>query len=366
MKNILNSKSSIMLKKIVLQPITLFFALHLFSQDSSKTSPPVTITGSVDAYYRYNFANAKDAEDNPVINNYTSFTNSQNSFELGMVSVQAAHNFGKASVFADLGFGRRAQEFDYPDGDGNGFYSLASVKQAYLSYAVSDNFKLTLGKWATHVGYELADAYLNRNYSMDYMFSYGPFSHTGIKADIGLGGKSALMLGVANPSDNATTLSSRKFAIGQFSTASNNDKLKAYFNYVGTYGGSLSATQLDLAITGTITDKFSIGYNGTVKFVKPEDEDNASSWGSALYFNVDPTTNFGITLRTEYFGDKEGAFGLGTNVFDVTLSPNFRIGNLTIIPEIRLDNAKTEIFSNEDGKGTKSTFTGILAATYHF
>ena len=40
---------------------------------------------------------------------------------------------------------------------------------------------------------------------MDYMFSYGPFSHTGLKADIGLGGKSALMIGVANPSDNVTT-----------------------------------------------------------------------------------------------------------------------------------------------------------------
>ena len=32
-----------------------------------------------------------------------------------------------------------------------------------------------MGKWATHVGYELVDAYLNRNYSMEYMFSYGPF-----------------------------------------------------------------------------------------------------------------------------------------------------------------------------------------------
>ena len=76
--------------------------------------------------------------------------------------------------------------------------TLFALKQAYLSYAVTDKFKLTMGKWATHIGYELADAYLNRNYSMDYMFSYGPFSHTGIKADIGLGGKSALMIGVAN------------------------------------------------------------------------------------------------------------------------------------------------------------------------
>lgn len=356
-----------MLKRILFNSMALCFTIYSFSQDSSKTSPPVTITGSVDVYYRFNFANAKDQDGNPITNNYSSFTNSQNSFELGMVSLQAAHSFGKASMFADLGFGRRAQEFDYPDGSGgNGFYSLASVKQAYLSYAISDKFKLTIGKWATHVGYELADAYLNRNYSMDYMFSYGPFSHTGIKADIGLGGKSALMLGIANPTDNATTVSSRKFAIAQFSTASSDDKLKVYFNYAGSYGGSASATQLDLVITGAVTDKFSIGYNGTVKFVSPEGDDNASSWGSALYLNVDPTADFGLTLRGEYFGDDKSAFGLGTNVFDVTLSPNFRIGNLTIIPELRLDNAKDEIFTNHDGSGTKSTFTGLLAATYHF
>ena len=366
--NSLTLKIKCMLKKIALVSLIIFYCSLCFSQsDSSKVSPMPVITGSVDVYYRFNFADAKDAEGNSVTNNYTSFTNSQNSFELGMISLQAAHNFGKASVFADLGFGRRAQEFDYPDGSGgNGFYSLASVKQAYLSYVITDKFKLTLGKWATHVGYELADAYLNRNYSMDYMFSFGPFSHTGIKADIGLGGKSSLMLGVANPSDNATTLYSRKFAIAQFSTATDNDKLKAYLNYVGTYGGSLSATQLDLVLIGVVTDKFSIGYNGTIKAVKPDGADKATSWASALYFNVDPTANFGITLRGEYFNDNKNAFGLNTNVFDVTFSPNFRVGNLTIIPELRFDNAKSEIFTNHDGNDIKSTFTGILAATYHF
>ena len=132
------------------------------------------------------------------INNYTSFTNSQNSFELGMASIKADHSFGKASATIDLGFGRRAEEFSYGNPD---HPTLFAVKQAYLSYAISDKFKLTMGKWATHIGYELPDAYLNRNYSMDYMFSYGPFSHTGLKADIGLGKKSALMLGVANASD---------------------------------------------------------------------------------------------------------------------------------------------------------------------
>lgn len=337
---------------------------NLFAQDTTSKSTAidvagVKITGSADVYYRYNFSNPKNAT-----NNYTSFTNSQNSFELGMASLQGAHSFGKASAFIDLGFGRRAEEFSYANTD---HPSLFAVKQAYLSYAVSDKFKLTMGKWATHIGYELVDAYLNRNYSMDYMFSYGPFSHTGIKADISLGGKSAIMVGIANPTDNVTTTSSRKYALAQFSTGSSNDKFKAYLNYQGSYGGSLNLTQFDLVLNGTVSDKFSIGYNGTVQSVKPESGNSNSWWGSALYFNYDPVSTFGITLRGEYFDNKKAVVAApATSIFDVTLSPNFKVGNLTIIPELRLDAGKDQVFLKNDGTGTKSTVTGILAATYHF
>ena len=112
---------------------------------------------------------------------------------------------------------------------------------------------------------------------------------------------------------------------------------------------------------------FSIGYNGTVQSITPESKSGDSWWGSALYFNVDPSSNFGITLRGEYFDNKKGVSAApATSIFDVTLSPNFKIGNLTIIPELRLDNGKDEIFFDHDGNTTKSTFSGILAATYHF
>ncbi len=355
--------------------LSLLACIHAgFSQDTTATTTTsgldvagVKISGSLDAYFRYNFNDPKEAP----FNSYTSFTSSHNSFELGMASIQASHSFGKASAFVDLGFGRRAEDFSYNDGDGsmgkNGFVSLAALKQAYLSYEVSDNFKLTMGKWATHIGYELVDAYLNRNYSMSYMFSYGPFFHTGLKADIGLGGKSALMLGIANPTDQATAITSRKFALAQFSTGSSDDKFKAYVNYQGSYGGSYSLSQFDVVLTEAVTDQFSIGYNGTVQSVKNNGYNGNSWWGSALYFNLDPTSTFGITLRGEYFNNKKEVLAApGTNIFDITLSPNIKIGNLTIIPELRLDAAKDEVFIKNDGTTTKSTVSGILAATYHF
>src|SRR5438045_2178927 len=223
------------------------FASFIYSNAQDSTSKGnLTISGSVDAYYRYNFHNAKDSAHT---NNYTSFTNSQNSFELGMASIKGDYSIGKVDGVLDLGFGKRAEEFSYNDSK-----TMAAIKQAYVSFAPSDKVKFTMGKWATHVGYELLDAYLNRNYSMDYMFSYGPFSHTGLKADIGLGGKSALMFGVATTSDMVATTLSRKLAIAQFSTGSSNDKIKAYLNYQGTYGGSYSLTQFDLVVTAAVTD----------------------------------------------------------------------------------------------------------------
>jgi hypothetical protein len=352
-----------MLRKI-LASVCIFCALYFtgFAQsDSTATvSPTPTITGSVDGYFRYNFSDPKESP----FNNYTSFTNSQNSFELGMASIKVDHSFGKASATLDLGFGRRAEEFSYGNPD---HPTLFAVKQAYVSYSVSDKFKLTMGKWATHVGYEVTDAYLNRNYSMSYMFSYGPFSHTGLKADIGLGAKSAFMMGIANTTDLVSDESSRRFGIAQFSTATADDKFKAYVNYQGSYGGAYSLTQFDLVLMATVSDMFNIGYNGTVQMVKPKGGSSNNSWGSALYLNVDPSTIFGITLRGEYFNNKkEVSLAPGTSIFDITLSPNIKVGNLTIIPELRLDAGKDEIFLDSDGDLNKTTVSGILAATYHF
>ena len=108
-----------MLRKISLSVIAGLLVSSAYAQDSSvvaeKTGP--TISGSVDAYYRFNFSNPKsDATSAPGLsdfspyNNYTSFTNSQNSFELGMASLKLEHTMGKVGVVADLGFGKRAEE----------------------------------------------------------------------------------------------------------------------------------------------------------------------------------------------------------------------------------------------------------------
>lgn len=349
-----------MLRKILTSCIAVSICAIAYSQDSANT-PAFKLSGSADGYYRYNFSGPPAGN----TNNFTSFTNSQNSFELGMASLKAEHNLGKASVTADLGFGRRAEEFSYADTNHS---TLFAVKQLFVTYAITDKIKLTAGKWATHIGYELVDAYANRNYSMSYMFSYGPFSHTGLKADIGLGGKSAFMVGIANPTDHVTTTSSTKVGLAQFSTGSSNDKFKAYLNYQGFFGSG-SLNQFDLVLTGTISEKFGIGYNGTVQSQKPKNGSSNSWWGSALYLNLDPTSVFGLTLRGEYFNNKKNLLsigGIGSNIVAGTLSANFKVGNLRIIPEFRVDHSNESIFVKSNGSGNQTTATGLLAATYFF
>lgn len=343
----------------------------LFAQDSTNS---LTISGSLDAYYRYNFQNAMDV---PVINNFTSFTNSHNSFELGMASVKFDYSKGKLGGVLDLGVGNRAQEFSYTDvitsvdANNNEVTSptlLAAIKQAYVTYAPSDKFTFSMGKWATHVGYELLDPQLNRSYSMSYMFSYGPFSHTGIKVDYAIGDGFGVMAGVTNPTDVVSASFAKKNVIAQISKTG--DDYGIFLNYVGGKDlGNFTINQFGLTASATINENVSLGYDGTVKSVKPPGGIAESWWGSALYLNIDPTSKFGLTLRGEYFSDKKSVAGFGTSIFDATLSFNIKpVEGLVIIPEFRLDNSKDPLFykNKDNSPSSKSAGSFILAAVVSF
>ena len=339
-----------------------------YGQDSSTVNRPV-ISGFADAYYRYSFLDPAPSGNN--FDNFTSFTNSHNSFELGMLSVKLEHTLGKVGVVGDLGFGKRAQDFSYNDDK-----SMLAIKQLFLSYSPWENVKFTGGSWATHIGYELVDAPANRNYSMSYMFSYGPYFHTGLKAEVRVG-KSALMLGFVNPSDFKSASFSRKYLIGQYSLAFAQDQAKIYLNALaGKTDQDSRNSQLDLVLTAAFSDKFSLAYNGTIAAAQAKDSVSRdwmkadSWWGSALYFSYDPADAFGITLRTEYFSDVSGltapfAETGGGSVISTTLSANIRLNNLVLIPEVRIDNASSDIFTKPSGPaGSSPSF--LFGAYYKF
>ncbi len=323
--------------------------------------PKTTISGFADAYYRYDFAGTS-------ANNRTSFTNSHNSFELGMISVRADHSFGRGGVTADIGFGKRAEDFSYAD-DRTRFV----IKQLYFNYEFRGGYKATVGSWATHVGYEMVDAPLNRNYSMSYLFSYGPFFHTGLKVEKTFGRVGA-MLGVANPTDLKSTPFGQKFVIGQLSTVSKNEKFKTFLNFQGGKpSDSTQIRQIDLVVNYLPIEKWSFGFNATVFDALARDaESNFESagkwWGAAVYLNSDPRPWLGLTLRSEYFSDADGlnvfAGTTGGNILANTFSLNFKKDNITVIPEIRFEVASEEIFIGKNDAAAKSSVAAAIAVIY--
>lgn len=366
-----------MLQKFFATGLTMACFVAGIAQETTPTEEKkstTTFSGSADVYYRYNFAKpTKDV----LYNNFTSFTNSQNSFALGMASVKVEHKTGKVGMVADLGFGTRGEEFAYTDKNRNSILSV--VKQLYVSYSPADWIKFTAGTWATHVGYELVDPQLNRNYSMSYMFTNGPFTHTGLKAEV-TKGKHGFMLGVSNATDFRIPPEdqiNRKFILAQYSLAAS-DNVKFYLNYVGGKApDSSKSNQVDLVATAKLSDKFNIGFNGTYNStklwdgVKKESMDAKNWYGAAVYLNADPKPWFGLTLRGEYFNDDDqlktfAGAAKGGNIFATTLSANFKVDGFTIIPEFRLDNGSEEIFVDKDLKGTKSSTSLLLALIYSF
>jgi hypothetical protein len=326
--------------------------------------PVLTFSGSVDVYYKYDFAKTRS-------NTYTSFTNSQNTFSLGMATLKVVHNGKKVSTLIDLGFGERASDFSYND---NGI--LSAIKQMYVSYSPATWIKFTAGTWATHIGYEVLDPQLNRNYSMSYMFTNGPFSHTGIKMEASKGNH-GLMIGISNATDFRIVPDNqinKIFLIAQYSYAPN-DKMKVYLNYAGGQNPDTSKTrQFDIVCTSKFSEKFNIAYNGTYNSTKLWDgfKNMASKnwWGSAIYLNYDPQNWLGVTLREEYFSDKDH-LKLPTSVTRAsivtsTLSANFKVEGFTFISEFRVDKSSEQIFLSSSGAATKSTANILFAAIYSF
>jgi hypothetical protein len=331
----------------------LFVATALFAQEEV-TEKKLSITGSIDAYYRANLNAPNDLE------NWTapgsSFANLPG-FALGMANVVMSYEGEKTGFVADLVFGPRGTDAIFA----SPMYSATGniINQLYAYWNVSESVTLTMGNFNTFLGYEVISPTANFNYSTSYLFSYGPFSHTGIKADIALSEDFSLMLGVFNDTDLTEFNPTGDYAFG------------AQLGYAGQYLNFLldpSFTEIDFTGGFDLSDDFFLGINAA--YLSLEDDGGGFS-GVALYPQLATSDTFTIGLRGEYFVE-DGAFGAigsgveDTSVFAATLTGSFAIDNLTIKPELRLDSASDDSFLDNDLATSKSLSSFVLAAIYSF
>ncbi len=347
-------KKNIMTRiKLTVLTLVLLTSFNVFSQEQEKEEKKFSFSGSVDTYFRTNL-NAPNDEN--AVAPGSSFANLPG-FALGMVNLIGAYEGEKVGFVADLVFGPRGEDavFASPFYNANGSSNI--VNQLYAYWNVSDKVKITLGNFNTFLGYEVISPTANFNYSTSYLFSYGPFSHTGIKADFTLSEKASLMLAVMNPTDATEFNPTGNYAIG------------AQLGYSGQFLNFISdsgAFEIDFTGGFDVTDSFYLGINAA-----HFDNDGTGFTGFALYPQLATSDSFKIGLRGEYFKES-GSFGaIGTGVIDssvfaTTLTANYTVGDLTIIPEIRLDSSSDDFTIDTSLSPQSSLSSFLLAAVYKF
>lgn len=360
-----------------------------------------TLSGTIDTYVHTTFgtmnpyAGTYDSDGELLIHAPTSAFANLKGFSLGMVNLIGSYEGEKVGFVADLVFGPRGSDAVF----GSPFYSSTGqiINQMYAYWKPTDNFTLTLGNFNTFLGYEVISPAVNFHYSTSYMFSWGPFSHTGIKGNLEFGDGMNAMLAVMNPTDLTEFNPVNTYTIGA-QIGKSGDAGGIWLNLIyGDQDGKLNANvdadgttsmgslfQVDVTGGWDLSETFYLGVNATYNqtaagevvngnSVDDLDGDPGSFMGVALYPKLTLSENTAIGLRLEYFAIKNNYLQLFTldngdgDVMDLTLSLNHTIGNLTFIPEIRLDKTSDDSYFTKDFDDVTDTMVSLnFAAVYKF
>lgn len=361
--------------------------------------PAFSLSGSVDTYFHSTFG-TMNAFYGEAYAPASAFAD-QKGFGLGMVNLIASYSGERTGVVADLVFGPRGRAAVFTSSQG-------IINQMYAYYKLTDRITLNLGQFNTFLGYEVISPAVNFHYSTSYMFSYGPFSHTGLRADFDLGGGKVAKLAVMNPTDLVEFNPVNTYTMGA-QLGHTNDAGGVWLNVIyGDQDGHLRPTddpyiydedgtpiglvtsngatfQVDLTTGWNLSDKFYLGLNTTYQALaagqmflsegnlKEADGDATSFMGVAIYPKISVSESFALGLRAEYLGIKKGHLGIigvdadgDGSVMEYTLSANYTVGNLTFIPEVRIDHTSENSFLDSDGDATDIMPSMNFAAVYKF
>ncbi len=344
-----------------MKKVIFILALALTGSVTFAQDTPLEISGSADVYYKYDFAKTGNIG--------TSFASDQNSLSLGMIDIALKKKTGKTSFVGEVSFGPRGQYQSIPNSDGTYDESGANsfhIQNLYATYAATDKLSFTAGYMGTFIGYEVISPLANFHYSTSYLFTNGPFQNAGVKANYAISDKVGIMVGAFNNTWNNYMANPAKGLnnIGAQLSLTPSEGISAYLNFMD---GAESGTIVDLTATFQLTEKFKLGLNAADW---TGNGDDVGYTGFALYPSVAVNDNFGLGLRAEYFKAKENSsmFGLSADnsVTAFTLSANYKVGGLTIIPELRLDSAKEDNFFDSDMAPTKSATQATIGVVYGF
>ncbi len=253
------------------------------------------------------------------------------------------------------------------------------LQQAFVSYIapVGSGLRFDVGKYVTHLGYEVIEGYdgYNDNYSRSILFGYAiPFTHTGVKASYTFSSQVAAMVDVVNGWDLVRD-NNRSKTLGAQLSLTPVAPLSLVMNWIGgpelPNNNHSKRNVFDLVAILKPTTKLTLGLNGDygkedgTSVVNPGSDE---TWkGIAGYATFALTDKFSVALRGETFHDDGGArLGTGTKatLSEGTFTPAYKFTDHVLLRgDVRFDKANQPILAKRATVSDKQT---TIAANFIF
>lgn len=351
----------------------------------------VIFGGVFDAYYGFNFNRPKSVPSPSVAlplgnTGFRYYDQYHNQFALNLAELSVKKTSGPVQFAVDFDFGEMA--------DANAAVGTAGtnsavdevskhIGQATLTYSPEslDGVAITVGKMYTHLGYEVAKAKDNWQYSRSYTYGFGmPVWHTGIAITFPMV-KDVLSAGLFlyNGWNNLYDNNDGKTYGLQFKLTPV-DKFAITYNLITgpeqaeENGNFRTVNELNLLVN--FSSKVQGVVEGLFGFEPEGNAGKTTKWfGVSVHARAQITDWLWMSPRFEFFrqndGTAAGADTFGTedqNIISGTWTNGFVIGNgLEARLELRYDGSKNErLFVTNDGTKSKHQFTTAIAGMYSF
>jgi hypothetical protein len=325
-----------------------------------------------DGYYTYNFNRPDDN-----FNAGFYMEPRHNRPTLNMVKLNLEKQSTKESPFGfrvDLVGGPSNQLLLGTKDRARGLEATRVLWQGYVSYTapVGNGLTIDFGKYATPVGAEVVDTKDNFNYSHSYLFAYGPFYHTGLRAKYAFTDKVSVTGYLANAWDSigdtnggktfgftVSVAPHKKFSLAQTylagpENARDNGNWRHLFNTVATFAANDKWTLMGDFVYGN--DRLTLA---------PQ----RSHWtGFAGYAKYAINERLALTGRYDVFRDENNLFtGLAQTLHGFTATQEIKLmNNLVSKLEFRRGVSNQNFFTASQNRLVKDQNVALMGVTWFF
>ncbi len=334
------------------------------SKDSSQA---ISFSGFVDAYYSKNF-------DSPIsrTNKLRNFDIPENQINLSLAEIVFQKKAQPIGFRADVDYGTANDVVQGIAPYGTTPFSTSTMlQQAYLTAIVPIGNGLTadVGKFVTHMGYEVIESKDNWNYSRSLLFAWAiPYYHTGLRLTYPFADNFSVAVHVVNGWNSLLDNNAEK-SLGVQAVYSPSSAMTLILNVMdgveqptGAEAGKKKV--FDFIVTQNIGDDFAVTLNAdygdeTLIVGKP-------TWkGAAVYGRYSMNPKSAVALRAEIFDDPTGyATGTGIpnlDVREVTATYEYKFADALLVrAELRTDFSNASLFDKGSSVNSELTQTTVL------